>query len=430
MTAETFCELLGEINEKHIVQAAAAGRPEKRLRSKRWAVAACVCLLAVAAIGGRSLLSAAEPYPAQRHETLAPVTPEQPATLASAAPARTPWTLRFNEPGAVLGAQRPMIKGIFTEALSAEELAALQPQLRFSYMTCSGYAEFDTYGTLLRVIMRVATTLPERPVTVSVGDYAFDALDSLRDEAAVSVCGGVEFRAYQYDSGAAVTLAADAVINDLLFSFSMAAEKSQLERAKADFKDVLECFAYYDAGLPDLTVVTAEEIPELTEQFFDSLSEARTEPDFGRYLPQELPDGFGDDLIRRFRFGESDSLSGHWTNGLDYLSWVVSPCTAADARRITAVDERENYDLSLYPVPRAESVPDELREIVNNPVFEADALTQEAVWRRAWKTSDAGDTDGWRMRFGVRYGDVVVAVSSKGVDPEWLYRQLMSPNTK
>ena len=196
MTAETFCELLGEINEKHIVQAAAAGRPEKRLRSKRWAVAACVCLLAVAAIGGRSLLSAAEPYPAQWHETLAPDTPEQPATLASAAPARTPWTLRFNEPGAVLGAQRPMIKGIFTEALHAEELAALQPQLRLSYMTCSGYAEFDTYGTLLRVVMRVATTLPERPVTVSVGDYAFDALDSQRDEAAGSVCGGVEFRAF------------------------------------------------------------------------------------------------------------------------------------------------------------------------------------------------------------------------------------------
>ena len=67
-----------------------------------------------------------------------------------------------------------------------------------------------------------------------------------------------------------------------------------------------------------------------------------------------------------------------------------------------------------------------LREIVDDPIFDAEELTLEAVYRRAYKVQDAGDTDGWRMRFSVKYGDVIVSVSTKGVDPEWVYQQLMN----
>jgi len=28
------------------------------------------------------------------------------------------------------------------------------------------------------------------------------------------------------------------------------------------------------------------------------------------------------------------------------------------------------------------------------------------------------------MRFSVKYGDVIVSISTKGVDPEWLYQQI------
>ena len=93
---------------------------------------------------------------------------------------------------------------------------------------------------------------------------------------------------------------------------------------------------------------------------------------------------------------------------------------------ITSVDDKKNYDLSLYPIPRADSVPDELHEIVDNPIFEAEELTLEAVYCRAYKVDDAGDTDGWRMRFSVKYGDVIVSISTKGVEPEWVYQQLVN----
>ena len=63
---------------------------------------------------------------------------------------------------------------------------------------------------------------------------------------------------------------------------------------------------------------------------------------------------------------------------------------------------------------------------MDNPIFEAEELTLDAVYSRAYKVNDAGDMDGWRMRFSVKYGDVIVSVSTKGVDPEWLYHQLVS----
>lgn len=242
----------------------------------------------------------------------------------------------------------------------------------------------------------------------------------------MSVCNGLDYRGYQYQFGDKVELSAYTIINDIYFVFAMDVPMENLEQAKEEFQRVLECFAYYEEGKPDLSIIVPEEIPELTEQTFDTLTEAKAEPDFGRYLPSEIPAGFGDASIYRFKFQNSNFLTATWSRGMDDLSWVVTPYTEEDAHRHTSVDDKKNYDLSLYPIPRADSVPDELREVVDNPIFEAEELTLDAVYSRAYKVNDAGDMDGWRMRFSVKYGDVIVSVSTKGVDPEWLYHQLVS----
>ena len=286
---------------------------------------------------------------------------------------------------------------------------------------------FDNYGNLLEVVIQAATTLPESPVTIALADYYFGFDYVLSGGETVSVCNGLEYRAYQYESGNAVELSAYTIINDIYFAFAMNVPQDDLEEAKEDFKRVLECFAYYEAGnKPDLSIIVPEEIPELTEQTFDTLVEARAESDFGRYLPSEIPAGFGDASIYRFKFQDSNFLTAMWSRGMDDLSWVITPYTEEEAHRLTGVDDKENYDLSLYPIPRADSVPDDLRDIVNDPIFEAEELTLETVYCRAYKVNDAGDTDGWRMKFSVKYGDVIVSVSTKGVEPEWVYQQLMN----
>ena len=442
MSKDRVIDSLGRIDDDMIQGVEALRKKKKRPAWTKWgAMAACFCLIVASAFvipritdpnpsgvpipnPDGTIQRGDEPDVYPDHPILRPgdegyISPGAEPTEIP----RAPWTIHFNEVSSMIAANRVFIKGSFTEPLNDTELAALMPSAE---LTCSGYARFDDKGNLLDIEMQTETTLPESPIAIGLTDYFFGFDYVLSGAEVVSVCNGLDYRAYQYRSGNKVELSAYAIINDIYFAFAMSVPQDDLEQAKEEFYRVLECFAYYEAGKPDLSVIVPEEIPKLTERMFNTLAEAQAEPDFGQYMPSELPAGFSDAIIRRFEFQNSNYLSGMWSKGLDDLSWVVDYYTEDDAHRLTSVDDKKNYDLSLYPIPRADSVPDELREIVDDPIFEAEELTLEAVYCRAYKVDDAGDTDGWRMRFSVKYGDVIVSVSSKGVDPEWVYQQLVN----
>jgi len=433
---EEFAEILGDISENYVKEAETPKKARKSVWVKWGTVAACLCLLAAAAAVYPRLTPDAAPTPPANSDvsnqgSSVQLDPDPSGDPQYTGPARTPWTVHYNEVTSMVLANRAYIKGSFTEPLNDAELVALMPSadlMLSADLNCSGYARFDDKGNLLDIEMQIETTLPESPVNIGLADYFFGFDYVLSGAEVVSVCNGVDYRGYQYQSGDKVELSAYAIINDIYFVFAMDVPMENLEQAREEFQRVLECFAYYEEGKPDLSIIVPEEIPELTEQMFDTLAEAKAEPDFGRYLPSEIPAGFGDASIYRFKFQNSNFLTAMWSRGMDDLSWVVTPYTEEDAHRLTGVDDKRNYDLSLYPIPRASSVPDELREIVNDPIFAAEELTLEAVYCRAYKVNDAGDTDGWRMRFSVKYGDVVVSVSAKGIEPEWLYRQLTALN--
>ncbi|MBQ2880746.1 MAG: hypothetical protein IJE40_00610, partial [Clostridia bacterium] len=130
------------------------------------------------------------------------------------------------------------------------------------------------------------------------------------------------------------------------------------------------------------------------------------------------------DNVRRYKNYQLNYISGLWTKGYSQISWQVSYLSEGDEKRFTSVETMENYDLSLYPIPMAESVPDELREIVNHPIFELEELTLDAVYARSRDTKEAGDVSGYRTSFDVRIGEIVIRISTKGVSPEWVYDSL------
>ncbi|MBO5474117.1 MAG: hypothetical protein J6A08_10110 [Lachnospiraceae bacterium] len=157
--------------------------------------------------------------------------------------------------------------------------------------------------------------------------------------------------------------------------------------------------------------------------------EAQHSEPFGGYLLSEAPAGFTAETIQRYQDENTNYLYGLWTKGegsFDEISWRVSFYDETMENRVTSVDDIQNYDLSLYPFPLADSVPEELFEIVDHPIFNMDELTLEAVNRRAYSTNESNDTSEIRMSFGVRYGDIVVEVTTKGVSPEWVYDQLVN----
>lgn len=428
MSKDSVIDSLGRIDDDMIQSVETLRRKKKRPAWMKWgAMAACFCLLVAAVTVAPGLFPGTVPLPPGSNDF--PVQTNNPNQSEGAEHTEgpwSPWQANFNMVTGVMDAARRYIPGYFTEELSKAEIAAVEPGMRYEYMQYSGHGGFDGDGDLVAVYLTVTTSIPENNVSVvlsqsdTVRDYILDA------EPVVSICNQVEYRVYQWDCGnSGVTLAADAVINDCTFAFTLETSQQDLEQAKEDFTRVLECFAYDKDGNPDLTAIVADEIPEWFDKTL-SHKEALDDPTYGAYMIQVLPNGFAEESVRRYKDQASDYLSGLWTRGYDELQWRVYTISEADKTRLTGVAEREKYDLSLYPIPRASSVPEELREIVDDPIFSAEDLTMDAVWARAYKTGETGDSSGWRMAFSVRYGDIIVEVRTKGVDPQWVYQQLMA----
>lgn len=413
--------------EDDMVQAVDALRSKKRrpVWIKWGSLAACLCVLITVLTVYPHLFQGETHNPIDNTDPLNSV-PSHSEGIDKPEGPYIPWIANFNPVNGVMDAARRYIPGYFTEELNDEELNALQPDKIINGLHWSGYAGFDGDGQLIDVILTISTTIPDANVYVTITeggvmrDYIMDMV-----EPEISVCQNIEYKAYQWVSAdKSVLLAADAKINGYGFAFTLEVNKQDIEQAKVDLSRILECFAYYADGSPDLTTIVADSIPE----WFDkSLShhEALEDPDYGAYMLPIIPNGFAPESIRRYKDQNADYLSGLWTSGYDELRWKVYTISEADKVRLTSVEDTVKYDLSLYPIPRASSVPDELREIVDNPIFDAGELTMDAVWARAYKTGESDDSSGWRMAFSVRYGDIIVEVRTKGVDPEWVYMQLM-----
>ena len=290
MSKDRVVDSLGRIDDDMIQGVEALRQKKKRPAWTKWgAMAACFCLLVAAMVAAPNLFPGTTPTPPDNndfpvHDSSVQTDPNQSEGQQNTEDLRTPWTIHYNEVSSMIAANRVFIKGSFTEPLNDAELAALMPS---ADLTCSGYARFDDKGNLLDIEMQTETTLPESPVNIGLTDYFFGFDYVLSGAEVVSVCNGLDYRVYQYQFGDKVELSAYTIINDIYFAFAMDVPMENLEQAKEEFHRVLECFAYYEEGKPDLSIIVPEEIPELTEQMFDTLAEAQAEPDFGRYMPSE-----------------------------------------------------------------------------------------------------------------------------------------------
>jgi hypothetical protein len=152
-----------------------------------------------------------------------------------------------------------------------------------------------------------------------------------------------------------------------------------------------------------------------------TLDEARNDPDFGEFVPGSVPARLNFESANRFINQDNNNLRILWhslpNRGMDSITWQISKTTEHDLARIVFADEREKYEMAQYPIPWADSVPEELREVVLNPVFRAEELTLEIIQARAYSAGRRG-SDAVSMQFSVLYGDVVVEVSAGGLTPE------------
>lgn len=415
------------------VEAADQMPEKKRIPKGLLASAACLTLLLVGtALGLR-------PAPVELPlETTQPTIPTVPATEPDQTinPAiiitEPDWIPHYNseEDSGIVSDHKIHAPCYFTEPLSEEFLKRLTPEICPDWLELSGYAAFlgaagmEGEPKLLGAFLTLTTELPAAEFSLQIKKYDYIDCVIRGYEPIVTELHGREYAFYLLRTSDGLThLKAETIRDGWTWRYILSLPSEQEAEGKAALEQTV--LAMHPISNPEF--LTPSYLPEYRDEEL-TLEQALADPDFGSCFLPQLPAGFDPETIVRYKDYQSDYLFGLWSRGYDDIAWRVSRITDEDCARLTNLEDVENYDLSLYPIPRADSVPDELREIVDNPIFTGVELTLEAVKARAYRVQDSGDTDGWRMHFSVLYGVTLVEITAKGVEPEWIWQILSDLN--
>lgn len=177
-------------------------------------------------------------------------------------------------------------------------------------------------------------------------------------------------------------------------------------------------------GKADLSILDNPTVPELRDDKLTE-NEAYAETDFGAYL-LKVPNSYLFNDATRFINQFNDYLFASWSKGYDDVNITISKLKEQDKDRVVSVQEKELYDMSLYPIPWADSMPRDTREIIENPIFKIEDLTIDILKMREYIRGETNDPSRncVNMRFSVLYDGILIEISTEGVSSEYLFDEL------
>ena len=169
-------------------------------------------------------------------------------------------------------------------------------------------------------------------------------------------------------------------------------------------------------------VMTCEEIPAWREESFSSLTQARQEEEFAPYLPTADVPGYGEFYGRlSWQEGSYHDLFVRWSRGYDDVEVAVCRCSQPQYA-LADVNAPEQYDVRRYDIPWSESVPEEYRDTVYDPVFRAEDMSFSVVQARTLYRNDTGEGRKASIRLGVLHPDgTLVRYTCKGLTAEQVW---------
>jgi hypothetical protein len=184
-------------------------------------------------------------------------------------------------------------------------------------------------------------------------------------------------------------------------------------------------------GPADLSVLADPVIPELRNDLL-TIEEAYADPGFGAYLPprSSIPPQFLFESAHRYLTQQQNGLLVHWNNGhlgrYDNIRWQIEDVTDWHRERLVSPEEREKYDMALYPIPWMDSMPEEIWQVAMNPVFRAEDLTLDILLARTQVYGGREAAGGQTViMFGILFDDgIAVEIHTTGISPELLWEML------
>ena len=141
-----------------------------------------------------------------------------------------------------------------------------------------------------------------------------------------------------------------------------------------------------------------------------SEEQARDAELLGTYIPSNIPKGYTWESARALtnaKTGEYESIFLCWTKGMDSIMITVSKVDVENLV-VTDITKKEVYDVSLYDIPYAETVPEEYKSYFDNPIFAWEDMSLELVQSRMKVVPDSGDTDTPRGDFSIIYPEGIL----------------------
>lgn len=153
----------------------------------------------------------------------------------------------------------------------------------------------------------------------------------------------------------------------------------------------------------------------------ESLEQAHEQLPWGNWLPKSAPaataysNGGIDSYALSICFLNQDYTKELRVSVQDYTeemsAWFADP------------EKPETYDLRLYEIPYAESIPEEYFYTTQNSLFRAEEVTRQILEARLIPSDEPGDEKQYYGNLSVLYQDgFVVEYSSVNVSPEELYQ--------
>lgn len=178
---------------------------------------------------------------------------------------------------------------------------------------------------------------------------------------------------------------------------------------------------YADGGLSLDHLLTSEDVPLWRKTEFISLAEARQEVDFAPYLPETYSYPYGEFGGRLdYQQGSRHSLHVRWSNGYDDVEIDIQLPEGGEAPLVPLIDPNlpASYDVRLYQIPWADTVPREYQADFYKPVFRAADISLAIIEARL-QEKDTGST---ACRFCILHANgVLVGYSCDGLTPEQIW---------
>lgn len=294
--------------------------------------------------------------------------------------------------------------------LTQEEITPLLPPKTANWMSFTAEAMVLEDARTYRLFLHTPSRIAGANILIVLGQYDQPFYHVSSKDALIYLCGKTKYILGLADGGLDESvLFACATVNGVPVYLEMHVSSAELERAKADFEEMLICVDSFSEAAPDLSKVSPSQ--EAYAWYKPcSLEDVKEDPNLAMLLPEEkfLEFSKAEVIWERTPYGGIDrvSITGYRFGMYKALEWDIFCCWDADE---TVDMYRMIYYGSSEPVDAIDLTLETIKEFVAENRY----------------TSAKGTV--YYNTYNIRFSDhVMVSITIEEVSPRWLYEQLIA----